>query len=134
MRRIYVTHCSRAKDNSLKGTNLTTTPDKLYTAGFIRRLAQRCEAAGVDWAIFSDQYGVVFPSDRIAWYEKSPNDVTEAEYQGLLNNFISKLSVYDEILFYHNPGRFHRLYKRLIQDAQKNGLRVILISHVANIG
>ncbi|RLI76514.1 hypothetical protein DRP04_12570 [Archaeoglobales archaeon] len=60
-RRIYITHCSAKKDDCLRGTGIKVTPDKLYTATPLQRFVERCKEKGVEWAIFSDKYGVVFP-------------------------------------------------------------------------
>lgn len=132
-RRIYITHCSAKKDDCLRGTGIKVTPDKLYTATPLQRFVERCKEKGVEWAIFSDKYGVVFPWEKIEWYDKHPNSVTPDEFQYLVENFVGRLSEYDEIWFYHNPGRFHPLYKRLVEEARKRGLEVILFSHISEI-
>jgi hypothetical protein len=134
MKKVYITHCSAKKDNSFKGTGIKTTPDKLYTAQPLQRFIKKCREVGVKWAILSDKHGVVFPNDKIAWYDKHPGSVTDPEYQMLVANFVDKLSGFDKICFYHNPGRFHRLYKRLVVDGAKKGLKIILITHLAEIG
>jgi hypothetical protein len=133
MGRIYITHCSRKKDDSLRGTGKTKTPDKLYTAIFIQRLVNRCRLVETEWAIFSDKYGVVFPDREIPWYDKSPSKVIANEYKILLDDFIDKLSSYQEIMFYHMPTRFHHLYKRLVKDAREKGLPVTLFSHIDQV-
>jgi hypothetical protein len=69
----------------------------------------------VKWAIFSDKYGVWFSDNLHEWYEKDPNKVTEAEFNQLVNEFNKSLGQFDEIWFYHNPGRFHKLYKKLLR-------------------
>ena len=116
--RIYVTHCSAKKDNSLKHTGVAVTPDRLYTAAPTQRFIRRCKEAGVRWAIFSDLYGVWFPDASHEWYEKDPDTVTEREFLNLVDDFERKLQGYDEIWFYHNPGRFHLLYRRLLQETR----------------
>ena len=133
MTRIYITHCSAKKDDSLKGTGEEVTPDRLYTATPTQRFMQRCKVTGVKWAIFSDKFDVVLPNDKIPWYEKDPDRVTEEDYQGLLRNFVSKLKVYDEIWFYYNPSRFHKLYARLIRDSQAKGLSIVKFTHIDEI-
>jgi hypothetical protein len=49
--RIYVTHCSAKKDNSLKNTGKKVTPDKLYTATPLQRFMNKCKKRKVHWAI-----------------------------------------------------------------------------------
>ena len=132
MRRIYLTHCSKKKDDSLKGTDKKVTPDRLYTATPIQRFIKRCKEKGVEWAIFSDKYGVVFPDQKIEWYDKPPSKVTEQEFRRLLNDFDQKLAPYDEIWFYHNPGRFHSLYKRLLTETKLRD-RIRLFTHLKDI-
>lgn len=134
MKRIYLTHCSAKKDDSLKGTGKKVPPDKLYTANPLQRFVQRCKQTKVDWAIFSDKYGVVFPSEKISWYEKHPNSVSTDEFQSLLSNFYKQLSDYEEIWFYRNPGRFHHLYDALVKEARIKGMNVVLFSHINEIG
>jgi len=126
--RIYVTHCSAKKDNSLKDTGERVTPDKLYKSSPIQRFMNTCKARKVHWAIFSDKYGVWFPHEKHEWYEKSPDTVSEHEFQVLVRDFEEKLGDYDEIHFYHNPGRFHRLYRRLMNEVKVKG-ETILFSH-----
>ena len=131
--RIYLTHCSSAKDSSLKGSGKSVTPGILYTSQHIQRFMNRCKERNVEWAIFSDLYDVWSPSVKHEWYEKNPDKVSEEEFQHLLKNFNEKLQNYDEIYFYYNPGRFHRLYKSLIEKSTLNS-RIQLISHLSDIG
>jgi len=126
--RIYVTHCSAKKDDSLKDTGEAVSPDRLYTAKPLQRFMKRCKDKKVQWAIFSDKYGVWFPHVMHEWYEKSPDTVSEYEFKILVRDFEEKLGKYDEINFYHNPGRFHRLYRRLLEDVKVKG-KIILFSH-----
>jgi len=130
--RIYITHCSAKKDDSLKHTREEVTPDKLYTATFIQRFIKKCKEKQVKWAIFSDLYGVWFPDVKHEWYEKDPNTVNEHEFRKLLEEFEQKLGDYDEIYFYHNPGRFHRLYRRLLEETKLKD-RIKLFSHLREI-
>ncbi len=131
-RKIYLTHCSAKKDGSLRGTGRKVTPDKLYTARPIQRFIKRCREKGVEWAIFSDLYGVWFPDVEHELYDKHPNKVTEEEYRNLLKDFDRKLEAYDEIWFYYNPGRFHPLYKRLLEETKLRD-RIKLFTHIKEI-
>ena len=94
------------------------TPDRLYTAKPIQRFMRRCIEIGVNWAIFSDLYGVWFPSERHEWYNKPPGRVTEQEIIELLSDFNQQLSNYDEIWFYYHPSRIHPLYLRLLEETR----------------
>jgi hypothetical protein len=114
--RIYITHCSAKKDSALKGSGRRVTPDKLYTATPTRRFIEKCKRGKVNWAIFSDQFGIWFPQVEHEWYEKDPNTVTQGEFKRLVNNFEVQLKAFDEIWFYYNPGRFHLLYRRLLNE------------------
>ncbi len=131
--KIYVTHCSAKKDNSLKNTGEKVPPDKLYTATPTQRFMRKCSEKNVNWAIFSDLYGVWFPNVRREWYEKSPDTVTEQEFRVLINDFDDRLKQYDEIWFYHNPGRFHPLYKRLLQETKLKE-QIKGFTHIGEIG
>lgn len=119
--KIYLTHCSAKKDVSLKHTGKEVTPDKLYTATRIQLFINECKNKGVQWAIFSDKYGVWFPSEKHEWYDKHPDTVSEEEFKALVKDFEEKLRDFDEIYFYYNPARFHPLYKRLLKDAKVSG-------------
>jgi hypothetical protein len=132
MTRIYLTHCSHKKDDHYKGTGEEISPDLLYTATPTKRFMARCKATGLRWAIFSDKYGVWFPECRHEWYEKDPNTVTEAEFSYLIQNFNATLASYSEIFFYYNPGRFHPLYARLL-DQSVLADRVKRITHLRDI-
>ena len=130
--RIYLTHCSAKKDESFKNTCREVTPDQLYTATPLQRFINRSKQKRVNWAIFSDKYGIWFPYEKRKWYEKHPNKVTEQELKDLTVDFVKKLIDYDEIFFYYNPGRFHSLYKRLLKRVRQK-LNVVLFSHLDEI-
>ena len=70
---IYLTHCSSRKNASLKGTNRKVTPDVLYTSNRIQRFMRTCVKKDVNWAIFSDKYGICYKNTRNSWYEKAPD-------------------------------------------------------------
>ncbi len=126
--KIYLTHCSTQKDNSLRHSGLQVRPEELYTSPRVKRFISTCRSAGVLWAIFSDMYGVWFPDVRHPWYDKSPDSVSPEEFQMLLSDFDHKLAVYDQIRYYRNPARFHHLYRRVITSSDVRD-RVVFISH-----
>lgn len=130
--RIYITHCSAKKDESLKHTDKEVTPDKLYVATPIQRFMNKCKEKQVEWAIFSDLYGVWFPNVDHEWYEKDPDTVTEQEFENIVNDFDQKLREYDEIWFYYNPGRFHPLYGKLLQETNLR-YKVKRFTHIREI-
>ena len=133
--RIYVTHCAAKKDDSLKGTGRQVTPDRLYTARPTQRFIRRCNGRGVRWAIFSDHYGVWFSNEPREWYGDDvgdPNRVMEPKFWELVGNFDERLQRFDEIYFYYNPGRFHPVYKRLLEEAVLKD-RVVRITHLWDI-
>lgn len=129
---IYITHCSAKKDNFIKESRKKVTPDKLYIATPTQRFMNRCIRNKVNWCIFSDKYGIWFPNIKNGWYEKSPNKVTDDEYDELLNDFNNKLEQFDEIWFYHNPGRFHKLYKKILKDNKLKD-RIKYFTHLEDI-
>jgi len=132
MTRIYMTHCCAKKDDSLRYTGRRVTPDRLYMATPTQRFMDRCKEKQVNWAIFSDLYAVWFPDVEHEWYEKDPDTVTEEEFENLLDDFDDKLQKYDEIWFYYNPGRFHSLYERLLQETRLRD-RVTRFTHIKEI-
>jgi hypothetical protein len=116
MKKVYITHCSAKKDQSLKGKLKKVEPFNLYTATPTQRFMKKCQRTGVNWAIFSDKYGIWRSNEKHPWYEKNPNKVSDEEFKTLLNNFNTSLSEYAEIWFYYNPGRFHPLYEKLLKN------------------
>jgi hypothetical protein len=116
--RIYVTHCGAKKDDFLIDSNKRVTPDELYTGTRIKRFMLTCKQNRVRWAVFSDLYGVWFPDQKHSWYDKALDEVSESEFKDLVADFDRKLHGFDEIWFYYNPSRFHRLYDRLITDSR----------------
>jgi len=130
--RIFITHCSGKKDNSLKNTGKKATPEKLYLAAPLQRFVNRCKDKKVSWAILSDLHGIWFPDVEHEWYDKPPNTVTEQEFKNLVNDFNQKLHNLDEIWFYYNPGRFHPVYKRLVEETKfKNKIK--MFTHIKEI-
>ncbi len=93
---------------------------------------EACRTHQVCWAILSDKYGVWFPDVGHEWYEKDPSCVSEPEFARLLEDFDSKLERFEEIWFYHNPGRFHALYKKLLSEAKLRD-RISIFSHLREI-
>lgn len=115
--RIYLTHCSAKKDDSLKERGGKTTPDRLYTSPFVERFTTKCISEDVKWAIFSDLHGVMFPKVELEWYDKHPDQVMESEFRELVKDFDDKLGTYDEIWFYYDPAHYHPFYDKLLQAA-----------------
>jgi len=130
--RIYLTHCSAKKDKSLRYSSKQVSPDGLYIAAPTQRFMNMCKNKNVKWAIFSDKYGIWFPQEKHVWYEKNPDTVTAQEFDNLVKDFENKLMDYDEIYFYYNPGRFHRLYDRLLNTVKIED-RIFRISHLSDI-
>jgi hypothetical protein len=130
--KFYITHCSAKKDPTLKESNIHVRPHRLYTATPTQRFMKKCDEHGVNWAIFSDRYGVWFSKDRHQWYEKDPSKITESEFNQLVENFDRSLEQFDEIWFYYNPGRFHKLYRKLIKNS-KLKKRIKLFRHLDEI-
>ncbi len=130
--RIYLTHCSAKKNVSLKGSVSEVTPDMLYTATPTQRFMKQCNKVKANWAIFSDNYGVWFNDKKHRWYEKNPSKITEKEFELLLKDFEADLNEYDEIWFYYNPGRFHRVYRELLKRS-KLSPKITLFTHLVQI-
>ncbi len=99
-RKIYITHCSATKNPIFKDTGVEIGPDKLYIATPLQRFINKCKNEKVEWAIFSDKYGVWFPDSKNEWYEKKPDKVTEEEFYHLVKEFNRSLGCFDEIYFY----------------------------------
>jgi hypothetical protein len=130
---IYITHCSARKDLSLKDINKHVTPDKLYTATPTQRFMNKSKENDVNWAIFSDKYGVWFKNIKNGWYEKSPDSVTDEEFNNLVADFNRKLKDFDEIWFYYNPGHFHPLYRELLNKTRLKR-KIRKFTHLSEIG
>ena len=130
--RVYLTHCSAKKDPTLKVKNRKVTPDRLYTSSKVQGFINSCKEANAKWAIFSDKYGIWFPDELHEWYDKDPDTVTEDEFRKLLRDFEAKLTGFDEIYFYYNPGRFHPLYERLLSQAKVKG-KIVKFTHKSDI-
>ena len=133
MKVIYFTHCCARKDDSLKGKESNVTPLQLYKATPTQRFMKRCIEMNVDWAIFSDKHGFVFPDDRIQWYEKHPDTVTETEKTLLFARASDVLRLYDIAYFYYNPGRFHPLYEEFLEEMIRKGRDIRKITHLDDI-
>ena len=104
----------------------------MYTATPTQRFMKKCMKSAVDWAIFSDKYGIWHSNQKHEWYEKDPSKVTNSEFKELVSNFETSLNKFDEIWFYYNPGRFHRLYKKLINSSSIRE-KIKLFTHLDEI-
>lgn len=132
MNKIYFTHCSAKKDTSLRDSQKKVKPIHLYTATPTQRFMKRCQSVGVDWAIFSDKYGIWFPNIKHKWYEKNPKRVSDEEFERLLKNFDNSLRKFDKICFYYNPGRYSPLYEKLVNSSSLKK-RILPITHLDDI-
>lgn len=132
---LYITHCTNKKDHRLKVTKEKVTPDKLYIGDKITRFINCCNSQKVEWAIFSDLYGIWFPHERHEYYDKHPNEVSDEEFNKLLDDSEKKLKKYGRVYFYgnHRSPYFHRLYKKLITQLRKRGLNIIKICSIYDI-
>ena len=130
---IYLTHCSKEKDPSLRDTELTATPDVLYTNRGIRQFMQRCMEKEVHWAILSDNYGVIFSDEKRGWYAKPPDTVTPEEERAILTDFDNKLGSFDAIYFYVRTETYHPFYERVLK-ASSYSSKIRLIYRLDVIG
>ena len=64
--------------------------------------------------------------------QKDPDKITDFEFKELVNNFDNSMRFFGEICFYNNPGRFHRLYRNLIEASLLKD-RVRLFTHLQEI-
>ena len=124
LKRIYLTHCSKDKDPEYYVSGQKTTPDLLYTSPSLQQFIKYCNEHHHYWAIFSDRYGVVCRDERINWYNKPPDKVTEEEFMMLCKNFVERLAWADEIYFYHRAGETHPLFSRVVAYAIEKGMVV----------
>jgi len=130
--RIYLTHCTGIKDESLQNTKKKVLPDVLYRSAMLQRFAGRCREQGVKWAIFSDKHGIWFPEVEHSWYDKHPDSVSAEELKWLVENFDDNLNNFTEIWFYNNPAWFHRLYKTVLKQSALSK-RIKLFSHLKEV-
>jgi hypothetical protein len=91
-----------------------------------------CKEKKVSWAIFSDNYGIWPYPVTHEWYDKNPNKVTDNEFKSLVEQFDKSLKSYEDIFFYHNRGRFHKLYKKLLTES-KLKKRIQKFTHISEI-
>lgn len=130
--RIYLTHCTGIKDNRLKGTSKAVGPNDLYTSMPLQRFVRKCKEQKVQWAIFSDLYGVWHPHQHHPWYDKHPDTVTAHEMTQLVKDFDKELEDFSEIWFYNNPSWFHSLYKTLLKRSSLSN-RITTFSRLKEI-
>ena len=135
MKHLFFTHCSKTKDDKLRGTGRKVSPCELYQAQFVQDFCQECEKLGLTYAIFSDLHGFVFPTDRIEWYDKNPSELcqNEEERRRLFDRAYSTLRNYSHAYFYHLPDRLHQLYRMLIDDVTKRGVKITEITEVSQL-
>jgi len=139
MRRIlFFTHCSGTKDDSLRGTGAKVPPCRLYKAPFVQQFCKKAQSLGVPYAIFSDLYGFVFSTQKIEWYDVSPEEITQdlSKKERLFLNALATLREFEACYFYHLPDHvrpLHRLYRQLVEEMRKNGINLIEITSLSEI-
>lgn len=132
---IYVTHCTSIKNKSLEQTSKKVYPYELYTGEKIGRFMNRCKVQRVNWAIFSDKYGVWLKNEKHPYYEKHPSTVTPEEFERLVDSSEKKLRRFDVVYFYgnHKSHYFHSLYKKIIKKLMQKGINIKKITHLSDI-
>jgi hypothetical protein len=138
MSALFFTHCSRTKDDRLKGTGTKVSPCKLYKARFVQDFCDKCASLGLDFAIFSDLHAFVFPAQKIEWYDKDPREVlyNERAKNELFESALSTLRQFDAGYFYHLPENvrpLHRLYAELVEYLTRMGVRIVDITDLSQI-
>lgn len=133
MRTLYFTHCCHKKLDDLKNTGQRVPPMQLYIATPTQRFMKQCRKQRVEWAIFSDKYGFVFPDQRIEWYDKPPGFVTLDEKKALFQSAFNTLTRYDLAHFYYNPGRIHPLYLEMVDEMRRRGKNIEDITYLSQI-
>ena len=123
---LYFTHCSAKKDDRLKGKKKATTPDKLYIGGRIQCFINWVNVEKLEWAIFSDEYGFVFSTDKIKWYDTAPDNVDEEEVEWFVNDKLKVLSQYEKIIYLPGDLLIHPTYYRLIRTMTSKCLGVVV--------
>src|SRR5262245_4639650 len=97
--KIYITHCSAKKNESLANSSKEVFPTDLYTAKPTQRFMRRCSEIGAQWGIFSDHYGIWLANEKRKWYGDDvgdPNRISDAKFQSLVENFDNRLAGYDK--------------------------------------
>ena len=79
-------------------------------------------------ALKGDQLG---ENETIEWYDKSPDLVTDKDYECLMLSSLQKLQQYNQVVFYYKNETFHQIYKRFVVDLQKSKT-VVLINKLKN--
>ena len=117
--RVFFTHCSAQKNDSLRDSGRAVAPDELYTSQRVQAFMDRCKAKKVRWAIFSDKYGMWFPEVRHPWYEFSPDEALP-QFPDLLADFDEKMKGVELIYFCPGVGgpRLHGLYRGLVRQSR----------------
>ena len=129
---IYLTHCSKDKSAQAKESGGKLPPDMLYTDPGLQAFIERCRQTGSSWAILSDKYGVFFPWESHAYYEKPPANVTPDEEKVITEDLQTRLAGYGEIHFFVRRDTFHPFYERVLMNGQLAD-RVIFFEDLSQI-
>ena len=131
---LFLTYCSWQKDDSLKKSSKKVTPDILYTSPRIVQFIKKCEKERVNWAIFSDKYGIWFPNEAHEWYDYPPENVTQSEFIQLAENAEKSLEKYN-VFFFGDVKRedFPPLYSKLIEYLKNNKISIKVFSEISQI-
>ena len=130
---IFLTHCSKEKSELARASGEKLPPDQLYTDPDLQAFIQRCKETGSSWAILSDKYGVIFPSEKHDYYEKPPATVTPEEERIIVEDFNLRLGEFQQICFYIRRETYHPFYERVLAASRLTD-RIVLIEDLEQIG
>lgn len=125
LKQVYITYCSKMK-SKYENSTILFFPSELYISPRVQEFINYCTQHNYTWAIFSDYYGLVFANEKVNWYDKSPDCVTNQEYKHLLFITLKKLTGYDKVFFYYKPDSYHSLYSNLVNDLKKTKNIILL--------
>ena len=116
--KFYLTYCSWSKDDTLKETGESVTPDRLYTSDRIKLFVKRCRERNAEWGIFSDYCGILFAHNAMHWYDLHPDLVRPEDLPAMIEKFEQSLAPYEEIAYYYDPATLHPLYQYIVNQSR----------------
>jgi len=121
---LWTTRCSRTKEDRQRGL-----PEEMYVSALNRYFYRYVKSHGLRFGVLSDKYGLHLDTERLAYYDVHPRDLS-ATQKMLLGRLIARKASakgFSTILFYNSSPLMSKPYFEMLAHS---GLRILYMTRL----
>lgn len=110
---LFCSRCSKTKSTG----KLADVPRNFYISPLNINFYNACESRGFRYAILSDEYGIHFDDEKLAFYDMHPSKLTQNDYIGLALHIKRKCKErgIKELIFYNTSPLMSKPYFKMMK-------------------